>query len=127
VAAFGTNPGNVSYCATKAWMNAFTEGVWLELKSIGSGVRVQALCPGFTVSDFHDTLGVDKTRIPASLWTTAEDVVDASLHGLERNQLFVIPGWRYKIFVMLTRFAPMWLRHSVMLRSGSRFRKEKHR
>jgi short-subunit dehydrogenase len=125
VAAFGTNPGNVSYCATKAWMNSFTEGIWLELKSIGSSVRVQALCPGFTHSDFHDTLGADKTVIPASLWTTAEDVVEASLRGLDHNKLFVIPGWRYRIFVLLTRFAPMWLRHSIMLRSGSRFRREK--
>ncbi|HUS04817.1 MAG TPA: SDR family oxidoreductase [Bryobacteraceae bacterium] len=125
VAAFGVSPGNVSYCATKTWMNTFTEGLWLELQSIGSPVKVQALCPGFTVSGFHDTLGMDKTRIPASFWTSADAVVQASLRGLKQGELFVIPGWRYKILIWLSRVAPRRLRHAVMLRSASRFRKEK--
>jgi len=46
VAAFVARPGSVSYHATKAWMNAFTEGLFLELKQARSPVRVQALCPG---------------------------------------------------------------------------------
>ena len=48
VAAFVPRPGSTSYYATKAWINCFTEGLYLELKSAGSRVRVQALCPGFT-------------------------------------------------------------------------------
>ena len=59
VAGFWQSPGSVSYCATKCWMNSFTEGLALELKSVGSRVRVQALCPGYTLSEFHDVAGVD--------------------------------------------------------------------
>jgi short-subunit dehydrogenase len=64
VAAFGQNPGSVSYCATKAWMNSFTEGLDLELRGIGSPVRVQALCPGYTVTGFHDAPGHEPRRHP---------------------------------------------------------------
>ena len=48
VAAFMQYPGSVSYCATKAWMNSFTQGLNIELRGLGTGVRVQALCPGYT-------------------------------------------------------------------------------
>ena len=85
VAAYGHSPGNVSYCATKAWMNSFTEGLDLELRGAGSPVRVQALCPGFTITGFHDAMGMSRDEIPGWLWMRAEDVVDASLRGLERS------------------------------------------
>jgi short-subunit dehydrogenase len=63
VAAFGQTAGSVSYSATKGWMNAFTAGIYAELEVQKSPVRVQALCPGFTLSEFHDTLGMDRSRI----------------------------------------------------------------
>src|SRR5205085_1893673 len=47
VAAFVRSSGSTSYSATKSWMTAFTEGLYLELRSSGSNVAVQALCPGF--------------------------------------------------------------------------------
>ncbi len=79
VAAFGQSPGNVSYCATKAWINSFTEGLDMELRGLGSPVKVQALCPGFTRTEFHQTLGMDTGKIPAWLWMNADDVVATSL------------------------------------------------
>jgi len=125
VAAFGQSPGNVSYCATKAWMNSFTEGLDLELRGSGSPVRVQALCPGFTVTGFHDTMGMSRDGIPAWLWMRAEDVVDASLRGLERGQLFVVPGAAYKVVVMLEKLSPRWLRSVAVARAMRRARRPK--
>jgi short-subunit dehydrogenase len=113
VAAFICRPGNTSYYATKAWMNCFTEGLYLELKAARSPVRVQALCPGFTVTEFHDVMGFDRKQVPSSWWMTAEDVVEASWRGLQRNQLFVVPGWRYKLIVWLLRLAPRSLMHAA--------------
>jgi hypothetical protein len=118
VAAFVCRPGSISYHATKAWINCFTEGIYLELKEARSPVRVQALCPGYTVTEFHDVMGVDRKRIPASLWTPVEQVVDASLEGLKRNELFVVPGWRYKLIVHLLRLLPRPLLHAVPSRSA---------
>jgi short-subunit dehydrogenase len=120
VAAFGQSPGNVSYCATKAWMNSFTDGLDLELKSAGSPVRVQALCPGFTITEFHDAMGTSRDRIPRWLWMRAEDVVDASLRGLERGKVFVVPGAIYKTVVMLEKIVPRWVRSAAVVRAGKR-------
>jgi short-subunit dehydrogenase len=114
VAAFGQTEGNVSYCATKAWMNAFTQGLDVELNGIGSKVKVQALCPGFTMSEFHDVLGVDRNNIPSVMWMQADVVVESSLRGLERGELIVIPGPIYKFGVALMRR----LSHGIRRRIG---------
>ena len=110
VAAFVRSRGSVSYCATKSWINAFTEGLYLELHRAGSPVKVQALCPGFTYTEFHDVAGVDRATIPKWLWLTAERVVDASLAGLDRGDLFVVPGWKYKLIVAFMSTLPARLR-----------------
>jgi len=110
VAGFWRSGGNTSYCATKGWMNDFTEGLRIELDLLGSPVVVQALCPGFTYTEFHDVLGVDRNKIPRWLWMDAETVVEASLCGLESRKLFVIPGWQYRIGAALGELLPFGLR-----------------
>ena len=110
VSAFVRVAGTVSYAATKSWMTAFTEGLHLELRHMRSQVIVQALCPGYTESEFHDRMGVDRGKLGSSpLWMTAEQVVDASLQGLQERKLFVIPGWRYRLLVtFLTKIPTRW-------------------
>lgn len=119
MAAFLREAGTVSYGATKTWMNTFTEGVYLELKGIGSQVQVQALCPGFTYTEFHDVQGVDRTRVPASWWMKADDVVEASLAGLSAGKLFVLPGWRYRLFAAVFTKLPVRLRLGIEQRDPS--------
>lgn len=110
VAAFIRNARSASYCATKTWMAVFTEALYLELQSVGSKVAVQALCPGFTYSEFHDVAGLDRRGLaPAAFWLTSEAVVEASLNGLRRGKLFVIPGWRYRLMTSLvTKLPTRW-------------------
>ena len=122
VAGFGQSPGSVSYCATKAWMNSFTEGLDLELRGAGSPVRVQSLCPGFTVTGFHDVMGMSREGIPSWLWMRVEDVVDASLRGLENGKLFVVPGAIYKLIVSLEKLTPRWLRSMAIVAVARRKR-----
>jgi short-subunit dehydrogenase len=116
VSGFGTNPGSVSYSATKTWMNSFTEGLYMELKSVGSPVQVQALCPGFTVTEFHDAIGFDRKQVPAWMWMSADDVVETSLRALEQDRLFVVPGWRYRLLVRIMRAFPRSLYHSLAIK-----------
>lgn len=119
VSAFVRSPGAVSYCATKSWMTAFTEGLYLELRALPSSVTVQALCPGFTYSEFHDVLGIDRyRRASPSFWMTAEEVVEASLEGLRRRKLFVIPGWRYRLLTAFFSKIPTGLRLALESAAG---------
>ena len=113
VAAFAATPGSVSYHATKAWINHFTEALALELAAAGSRVKVQALCPGFTYTEFHDVMGMDRKTIPQGLWMKAETVVEASLKGLERGKLIVVPGLRYKLLVAFMALIPGFLRRAL--------------
>lgn len=118
VAGFIQAPFSFSYNASKAWINSFTEGLYLELRSLRSPVRVQALCPGFTYTEFQQTAGVDRRAIPEHLWMSAEAVVEASLRGLERNRLFVVPGWRYRLFLAGIRFMPRSIRHLLAIKTA---------
>jgi uncharacterized protein len=114
VAAFVRRAGSSSYCATKSWMTVFTEGLYLELQSAKSAVTVQALCPGFTYSEFHDTMKVDRTSMaPKSFWLNADVVVDASLEGLRKGKLFVIPGFRYQVLTALFTKLPVGPRLAI--------------
>lgn len=126
VAAFASAPQNVSYCASKAWMNRFTEGLSIELGAWKSPVTVQALCPGYTLSEFHDLTGADRSAIPMGFWCTPDGVVDESLRALAERKLFVIPNWRYKVLMGFVRAIP-----SALVRWGSvyfvkLYRKNKH-
>lgn len=118
VAGYFTTLNSTAYSSTKAWINSFTEGLYIELKNIGSSVRVQALCPGFTYTEFHDVINMDRSRIAKQLWMTSEDVVDTSLKMLNKNRLFVIPGWRYRFFVKLSHFLPRSLKHIIAIKMG---------
>ena len=121
VAAFVRAPGGAGYSATKSWMTAFTEGIHLELKKAGSHVAVQALCPGFTYSEFHDRLALSRERIASpAFWLTADEVVDASLTGLRDRKLFVVPGWRYKLIVGLMSKLPASMRLAIEASAGRR-------
>src|SRR2546421_355206 len=70
VAAFA-NRG--SYSAAKAWQVSVSR--WANLAYAGRGGKVTAVCPGFTHTEFHDRMGMDKSVAPRWLWLQAERVV----------------------------------------------------
>jgi short-subunit dehydrogenase len=97
--AFMLTPGNVLYDATKSFLATFSENLWLEVRD--KGIKVQALCPGFTRTEFHevgDFKNFDKSVIPDSLWMMPDDVVRLSLKALENSRDVVfIPGWKKRL------------------------------
>lgn len=125
VAGFAPAHGSVSYNSTKAWMINFTEGVAIELAGMGSKVRVEALCPGFTLSEFHDVVGMDRSGVPKSLWMTADFVVEESLKGLDQGKVVVIPGWRYKLVVTGMKLLPAGLLRRMTMQGTRRFRRKR--
>jgi short-subunit dehydrogenase len=98
---------NAMYTATKAFLKSFTECLHMDL--LNSGIRVQALCPGLTHTDFHEKLGMDKSRQRDHgmvHWMSPEEVVNGSLHDLERGSVVSIPGFRTKALVFMLGLLP---------------------
>lgn len=100
VAAFSPLSGSM-YSSTKAFQVMFSENLQVELH--GTGVSIQALCPGLTHTEFHERAGINKEAIPAFLWMTAEQVVRISLRALGRKKVIVIPGLKNKIMAFVLR------------------------
>ncbi|MBN2496175.1 MAG: SDR family oxidoreductase [Deltaproteobacteria bacterium] len=98
--AFMTTAHYTTYSATKAYLNTFSAGLRAELA--GTGVRVQALCPGLTRTAFMDTAEYADFKygqVPAWAWMRPEEVVDESLAALREGRLIVIPGRLNRLFV----------------------------
>ncbi|MFE2721142.1 SDR family NAD(P)-dependent oxidoreductase [Kitasatospora sp. NPDC059327] len=93
-----------TYGASKAWVVSFTQGVMRDLG--GSGVRLMALCPGFTHTEFHQRAGMGTGNIPAWGWLSAERVVDEAMRDLARGRSLSVPSKRYKIAVAIARLLP---------------------
>jgi short-subunit dehydrogenase len=83
-------PKRATYAATKAYINTFTQILSDELKD--TGVKIQALCPGVVITEFHRVQGIDPTRMPPEIIMKAEDLVNASLKGLELGEVICIPS-----------------------------------
>lgn len=100
-AAFQAGPNMAVYYATKAFVLSFTEALHHELK--GTGIRVSALCPGPTHSEFSDVADshsptLERMKMPAA------PVVSAGLAGLDANKAVVIPGFKNKVGAQASRF-----------------------
>jgi hypothetical protein len=119
MAAFQPTPRNATYGATKAFVNSFTEALYEELR--GSGVRVQALCPGFTRTEFQDRAGIDTTGIPSFAWMSAEAVADASLAALQRDEVVCVPGIGNRLLTTATAAMPRSVVRRIMGAAGKRF------
>ncbi|HEY7176801.1 MAG TPA: SDR family oxidoreductase [Micromonosporaceae bacterium] len=103
-------PGS-TYPASKAWVRHFSESMGLAVGQFG--VRVMALAPGYTRTEFHDRAGIDMSKTPRWMWLDADDVVRAGLRDFERGRLVSVPDWRYKAAVFAMRHSPQRLVHRV--------------
>jgi len=114
--------GHTQYAAAKAWLIRFSESLAFEYA--GSGIRVCAVCPGFTYSEFHDVTGTRElvAALPAWLWMEAEAVVAGSFAALERGDIVYIPGFVNRIIVGAAALLPRRLRYALVRREARRFR-----
>ncbi len=102
-AAFQPGPGFAVYFASKAFVLSFTEALHQELK--GTGIKVSALCPGPTSTEFGAVAGFRDNRFDR-LSASASSVVAAGLRGLDRNRAVVVPGLTNKIGAQSSRLLP---------------------
>ena len=101
-AGFQSVPFMTTYAATKAFVLSFSEALSEENRPFG--VRVMALCPGVTETNFFEAAQMG--RPPMRGVQTAEEVVDTALRGLRRRKGVIVSGWLNRVMVVAERFVP---------------------
>lgn len=119
-AAYVIVPGNALYSGTKAFVKQFTEGLYLDLRAQGSAVRVQALCPTLTKTDFQLKMGMSKDKqVNRGImrWEEPSQVVAHSFRALANEQpVCICGGWTGTLENLLTRLLPKRLYYPLMLK-----------
>jgi short-subunit dehydrogenase len=106
VAGFQASPLQAVYGATKAFALAFSEALWEETRE--SGVRIVALCPGATATEFFSNLGDDRATSSLAFRhpTNAASVVRQALLGFDHDAMTVVPGSANWLMAQVHRFVP---------------------
>jgi short-subunit dehydrogenase len=111
VAGFAAVMPGSTYSASKAWVTNFSESVAHLVRRYG--VRVMALCPGYTRTEFHDRAGINMSKTPEWMWLKADEVVADALRDLRKGKVVSVPDWKYKLAVFGLRHAPRRLLQAV--------------
>lgn len=117
-AGFQAVPFMATYAATKAFVLSFSEALWEENRP--HGVKVMALCPGVTDTNFFEAARGQKP--PARVSQTPEDVVDTALRALARGKSHVISGWTNRAMMEAERLAP----RSLITRMAGRMMRDQY-
>ncbi len=114
--------GHTMYAASKAFLIKFSQSLGLENRE--RGVKVCAICPGFTWSEFHDVVGSREqvSRMPKWLWMTAEDVAREGLDALERGEIVHVTGRVNRAIKALVKLLPDRLALNLVQRRSKDFR-----
>jgi short-subunit dehydrogenase len=119
-AGFQAVPFMATYAATKAFVLSFSEALWEENRP--HGIKVMALCPGVTETNFFEAARGHKP--PARMAQSPEDVVETALRGIAHGKSHIISGWTNRAMVEAERLAP---RSLVTRMAGRMMRSEQEK
>ena len=115
--------GHTLYAATKAFLIKFSEALSHEVAS--SGVHVTAICPGFTLSEFHDVTGTREQmrKLPTWMWMNPSTVARQGFDAVMRGDRIYVNGRVNRAIAMWVRYLPGALVESIGRRLGRSYRK----
>ena len=93
-----------TYSAAKSYLTVFSEYLHTELRD--TNVKVSALCPGFTRTEFHARGKMKMSGLPNYMWTAVDQVVAKSWRYVKAGKVICIPGWQYMLLSSIARIAP---------------------
>jgi len=118
VAGFVPGPGMAVYYATKAFALSFSEGLAAELD--GTGVKIMALCPGPTETNFGRVAHANGARLVRVARMSAKEVADQGHSAFRSGRTVVVSGWKNRLLVLLVRLMPrLFIRRIVKRFNGS--------
>jgi uncharacterized protein len=104
LAAYQPGPYEATYCATKAFVNSFSQAIHEEVR--GAGLTVLSLCPGLTRTEFQEKGGGDASEMPKLLSQSAEEVAETAIKAFRRGRAVKVPGAPNKVGVFTARLSP---------------------
>ncbi len=116
--------GHTLYAATKSFLVKFSQS--LHLENLANGVHASALCPGFTLSEFHDVNGTRaqvSQSLPAWMWLGADEVAAAGYEAAEANRPVCVTGAPNKAIAVLAKIIPDEWALALIASQGGKFRK----
>ncbi len=93
-----------AYSAHKAWLVNLSR--WADLHYDDVNISVQALCPGFVRTEFHQRGQMDISGVPRWMWLKPDYVVKKSLKDLDKDKALSVPSLRYKVLATLAQYMP---------------------
>jgi hypothetical protein len=113
--------GNSLYPGVKGLMVKFSQSLDSEYRA--AGLKVTAVCPGFTKTEFAQQAGVAEImeREHRMLWQTAEAVVQETIRGNERGKVVVIPGWQNRLSAILMKTLPEPVLRSIIAAGSAKY------
>jgi short-subunit dehydrogenase len=93
-----------TYSASKSYLTVLSESLHTELSS--TNVKVCALCPGFTRTEFHERGRMSMKGLPKFMWLNSDKLVDTAWKEAIAGKPVSIPGWQYQTLTFFMRYAP---------------------
>ena len=115
-------PGSTLYGAAKSFVIKMSESLSLELRD--TGVRVTAVCPGFTLSEFHDVNGTRSRvrRLPSAMWMDAPTVARQGIEAALEGRPVLVNGAVNKLIASAMKHLPDPIARGIVLRQARNFR-----
>jgi short-subunit dehydrogenase len=113
--------GHTLYPGAKSLMIKLSQALDAEYR--GKGLKITAVCPGFTLTEFANANGTDKVmaEAPRRLFQTATQVAEAGLRANDQGRVVVIPGWWNALAVALMRLLPEGLVRALLMRGSAKY------
>jgi short-subunit dehydrogenase len=93
-----------TYSAAKSYLTVLSESLHTELR--GTGIKISALCPGFTRTEFHERGRMRMNGLPNFMWLSADRIVSQAWKENQNGKVLSVPGWQYLILSTVSRFGP---------------------
>jgi short-subunit dehydrogenase len=107
-----------TYSASKSYLTVFTESMHTELAS--TNVKISALCPGFTRTEFHQRGRMSMKGLPSFMWLDSDELVAQAWRDALKGEAISIPGWQYRLLVFVIQRLP----RSIVRKVGMSMRRK---
>ena len=110
-----------SYSASKSYITVISESINTELAA--TNVKVSALCPGFTRTEFHQRARMSMKGLPSFMWLNSDKLVERAWVDALKGRAVSIPGWQYQLLVFIIHTVPRSLVRKVGMNLRAKQRK----